>query len=258
MALFDPTHPDRDPRPVGDHHRRVHRSRRRPGRPILGAHGPEALARMTANSSPRCAIRRAWISRSRVRYVIWLGGVLRGDFGYSHRQWALRSSTRSSHDLGPASCSRASQRDRDRGRDPVWRDLGDQPVRQARLPAERVHDLSHQHPHLRPRPGGPLLFGVTLHGLPVGELYSLGKENDVMDRIAHLVLPATILGLANAAPSCATPARDARGDGQRIHHDGAVEGHRRPRRVGAARAPQCADPDHHADRHPAAATCRRP
>jgi peptide/nickel transport system permease protein len=43
------------------------------------------------------------------------------------------------------------------------------------------------------------LFGVTLKVLPVGELFTFGKEQDVVDRAAHIVLPALILGLANAA-----------------------------------------------------------
>jgi peptide/nickel transport system permease protein len=43
------------------------------------------------------------------------------------------------------------------------------------------------------------LFGVTLKVLPVGELFTFGKEQDVIDRAAHIVLPALILGLANAA-----------------------------------------------------------
>ena len=74
------------------------------------------------------------------------------------------------------------------------------------------------------------LFGVTLRWLPVGELYTFGKEGDVVDRIAHLVMPAAILGLANAAPLVPLHAlHDARGDGQRIHHDRALEGHRRPK-----------------------------
>jgi peptide/nickel transport system permease protein len=44
------------------------------------------------------------------------------------------------------------------------------------------------------------LFGVTLRWLPVGELFTFGKEGDVIDRLAHLAMPATILGLVNAAP----------------------------------------------------------
>lgn len=44
------------------------------------------------------------------------------------------------------------------------------------------------------------IFGVTLKVLPVGDLYTFGKENDIVDRLAHLTLPALILGLVNAAP----------------------------------------------------------
>ena len=43
------------------------------------------------------------------------------------------------------------------------------------------------------------LFGVTLKVLPVGELFTFGKEDDLVDRAAHIVMPAMILGLANAA-----------------------------------------------------------
>jgi peptide/nickel transport system permease protein len=44
------------------------------------------------------------------------------------------------------------------------------------------------------------LFGVSLKVLPVGELFTFGKEDDLVDRLAHLVMPAMILGLVNAAP----------------------------------------------------------
>jgi len=44
------------------------------------------------------------------------------------------------------------------------------------------------------------VFGVSLRLLPVGGMYTLGLEFDLGDRLGHLVMPATILGLANAAP----------------------------------------------------------
>jgi peptide/nickel transport system permease protein len=44
------------------------------------------------------------------------------------------------------------------------------------------------------------VFGVSLRLLPVGDLFTFGKEQDVVDRLAHLAGPALILGLANAAP----------------------------------------------------------
>jgi peptide/nickel transport system permease protein len=43
------------------------------------------------------------------------------------------------------------------------------------------------------------VFGVSLHWLPVGELFTFGKERDIVDRFAHLVMPGLILGLAQAA-----------------------------------------------------------
>jgi len=47
--------------------------------------------------------------------------------------------------------------------------------------------------------GALYLFGVTMKVLPVGELLTFGKEDDLVDRAAHVVLPAMVLGLANAA-----------------------------------------------------------
>ena len=44
------------------------------------------------------------------------------------------------------------------------------------------------------------VFGVSLRLLPVGGMYTLGLEFDLGDRLGHLAMPATILGLANAAP----------------------------------------------------------
>ncbi|MBM4197950.1 MAG: ABC transporter permease [Gammaproteobacteria bacterium] len=43
------------------------------------------------------------------------------------------------------------------------------------------------------------LLAVQLRLLPTGGLFSLGKEFDVGSRIQHVIMPATILGLANAA-----------------------------------------------------------
>lgn len=43
------------------------------------------------------------------------------------------------------------------------------------------------------------VFGVTLRVLPVGGMFTLGNEYDLGDRIAHLVMPATILGSVYAA-----------------------------------------------------------
>ena len=44
------------------------------------------------------------------------------------------------------------------------------------------------------------LFGVYLRILPTADIATLGAPPSLVDRLAHLVLPATILGLGNAAP----------------------------------------------------------
>ena len=44
------------------------------------------------------------------------------------------------------------------------------------------------------------LFGISWHLLPVSGLYTLGAPFSITDRLGHLIMPATILGLANAAP----------------------------------------------------------
>lgn len=43
------------------------------------------------------------------------------------------------------------------------------------------------------------LLAVSLRILPTGGLFTLGKEFDVGSRLSHVILPATVLGLANAA-----------------------------------------------------------
>jgi len=44
------------------------------------------------------------------------------------------------------------------------------------------------------------LLGVSWHVLPVSGLYTLGAPFSITDRLGHLIMPATILGLAYAAP----------------------------------------------------------
>ena len=62
------------------------------------------------------------------------------------------------------------------------------------------HDLPRQHADFRAGPRRPLPLRRDPALLPVGELFTFGKEDDIIDRVAHLVMPAMILGLANAAP----------------------------------------------------------
>ena len=135
-----------------------------------------------------------------VRYLIWLGGVLHGDFGYS------LVSGRPDRRRGPAApgpelhagIGRGS--DRDPGRHSVRGPVRGQPVRRIDYILSSITILVISTPTFVLGLIALFVFGVSLHWLPVGELFTFGKENDPIDRFAHLVLPATILGLANAAP----------------------------------------------------------
>lgn len=42
-------------------------------------------------------------------------------------------------------------------------------------------------------------FGVTLRIFPVGSIYSVGHENDILDRVWHLILPMIVLSLLQVA-----------------------------------------------------------
>jgi peptide/nickel transport system permease protein len=47
---------------------------------------------------------------------------------------------------------------------------------------------------------GIYVFGVYLHVLPTADIATFGEPFSIFDRIRHLLLPASILGFANAAP----------------------------------------------------------
>ncbi len=47
---------------------------------------------------------------------------------------------------------------------------------------------------------GIYVFAVSLNFLPAGGMFTLGADFSLADRLAHLVLPAAVLGLASAAP----------------------------------------------------------
>jgi len=47
---------------------------------------------------------------------------------------------------------------------------------------------------------GIYVFGVYLHVLPTADIATFGEPFSILDRLRHLLLPASILGFANAAP----------------------------------------------------------
>jgi peptide/nickel transport system permease protein len=170
-----------------------------PGDPVTARLDPEVLARLT---SADIEARRRELGLDQpipIRYARWLGDVLGGNLGYSivsGRPIAAEIATR----LGPsltlmvvaASIS-------------ILVGLPFGVVSAVNQYGRVDYTLSGFTIFLISTPTFVLglvalyLFGVTLKILPVGELFTFGKEDDIVDRAAHFVMPAMILGLANAA-----------------------------------------------------------
>jgi peptide/nickel transport system permease protein len=171
-----------------------------PGDPILARMDPEILSRMTDAQLDEIRRNLGLDQPIPVRYLVWLGGVVRGDFGYSivsGRPIIDEVVPR----LGPSLLLTVAAA-------LIAVIVG--------VPAGVISAIN-QYGKLDYLMSALTIgvistptfvlglvflftFGVSLHWLPVGELYTFGKENDILDRVAHLVMPATILGLVNAAP----------------------------------------------------------
>jgi peptide/nickel transport system permease protein len=172
-----------------------------PGDPLTARMDPETLARMQANPELLEARRRdlGLDQPLPVQYIRWLGGVLQGDLGYS-----VSSGRAIVDELGPRI-----------GPSLTLMLLAALIAVAFGLPAgilSAVHQygkvdylLSALTVLLVSTPTFVIgllaiyVFGVSLDWLPVGELMTVGKENDLVDRLSHYVLPAMILGLVNAA-----------------------------------------------------------
>ncbi len=172
-----------------------------PGDPLTARMDPEVLARMQENPELLEARRRelGLDQPLPVQYVRWLAGVVQGDLGY-----AISTGRPIMEEIGPRI-----------GPSLLLMLLAALVALAFGLPAgilSAVHQygkvdylLSALTVLLISTPTfvialvGIYVFGVSLRILPVGELYTVGKENDLVDRLAHFVLPALILGLVNAA-----------------------------------------------------------
>lgn len=172
-----------------------------PGDPLTARMDPEVLARLLANPELLEARRRelGLDQPLPIQYLTWLGGVLQGDLGY-----AISTGRPIADELAPRI-----------GPSLMLMFLAALVAIAFGLPAGILsavrqygkvdYLLSSLTVLLISTPTfvlglvGIYVFGVTLRVLPVGELYTVGKENDLLDRLAHFVLPALILGLVNAA-----------------------------------------------------------
>jgi len=172
-----------------------------PGDPLTARMDPETLARMQSHPEQLEAMRHqlGMDQPLPVQYLKWLGGVLHGDLGY-----AISTGRPIAAEIGPRI-----------GPSLILMLLAAIVALAFGLPAgilSAVHQygktdylLSSITVLLISTPTfvlgllGIYIFGVELNILPVGELVTIGKENDLVDRISHFILPALILGLVNAA-----------------------------------------------------------
>ncbi len=172
-----------------------------PGDPLISRMDPETLARMSANPEQLEAMRRqlGLDQPVPVQYLRWLEGVVQGDLGYS-----ISTGRAIVDEIGPRI-----------GPSITLMLLAALVALAFGLPAgilSAVHQygkldyaLSALTVFLVSTPTFVLglvaiyLFGVSLDWLPVGEMVTIGKEDDLLDRLSHYILPALILGLVNAA-----------------------------------------------------------
>jgi len=172
-----------------------------PGDPLLARMNPEALAQTAANPEllEKARERFGLNGPLPVQYWNWLTGVVQGDLGYS-------VSTRRPiiDEIGPR----------------IWPSLSLMIAASMfaiafGIPAGVIaavkqygradYILSGVTIVLISTPSFVIgllaiyIFGVNLGWLPVGELYTFGKEDDVIDRISHLILPGLVLGTFGAA-----------------------------------------------------------
>jgi peptide/nickel transport system permease protein len=170
-----------------------------PGDPVLARLDPEVLSRLTPAD---IEARRRELGLDQpipIRYIRWLGDVLQGNLGYSlvsGRPIAAEVGAR----LGPSLTLMVVA-----ATIALLVGLPFGVISAVKQYGRLDYTLSGFTIFMISTPTFVLglvalyLFGVTLKILPVGELFTFGKEHDIVDRAAHIVMPALILGLANAA-----------------------------------------------------------
>jgi peptide/nickel transport system permease protein len=173
-----------------------------PGDPLTARMDPTILAQLQRNPQ-LLQERRHELGLDQpvpVRYLVWLGGALQGDLGYSiqsHRPIAEEIAKRIPPTLALMSVAiliailvgiplgiLAALRPyskADYGMTTVTLGLSSVPTFVLGLAAIYI-------------------FAVWLDVLPSGGMQTLGKPNSIVDFGSHLLLPAMVLGLASAAP----------------------------------------------------------
>ena len=173
-----------------------------PGDPLTARLDPAILAELLRNPAALEA-RRHELGLDQpipVRYLVWLGGVVRGDFGYSiqsHRGVAAEIGARIPLTLVLMSTAIAIA---------VLLGIPFGILSALRQYSRLDYTLTTVTLFMSSTPSFVLglaaiyIFAVGLHLLPSGGVQTLGKPSTVPDFLSHLILPAFVLGLGAAAP----------------------------------------------------------
>jgi peptide/nickel transport system permease protein len=173
-----------------------------PGDPLTARLDPSLLAQMQRDPA-LLQQRRHELGLDQpvpVRYAVWLAGAVRGELGYSiqsHRPIAEEIGKRIPPTLALMATAIALAM-------LVGIPLG---VLSALRPYSRldyvlttITMLLSSAPTFVLGLAGIYLFAVWLHVLPSGGIQTLGRPNTILDFVGHLLLPASVVGLATAAP----------------------------------------------------------
>lgn len=172
-----------------------------PGDPLMARLDPGQLAELQRNPE-RLAERRRELGLDQpipVRYVVWLGGAIQGEFGYSiqsHRPIADEIIKRIPPTLALMGTAIAIAII-------VGVPFGVLSALRQYSPLDyaltTVTMLMTSTPSFVLGLAGIYVFAVWLDLVPSGGIQTLGKPFSVSDFVSHLILPAMVLGLTSAA-----------------------------------------------------------
>ncbi len=173
-----------------------------PGDPLLTSVNPEVLANLMSNPQLLEAERHRLGFDQPIfpnQYLTWLGNVIQGDFGFS-----LTSKRSIAHEIGSrlpqtillmsVSLTLALV---------IGISIG--VITAVRQYSKLDYGLNAVAIFLASTPVfvlgliGIYVFAVNLRWLPTGQVHTVGRT-DIADLIHHLILPATVLAIVNAAP----------------------------------------------------------
>jgi peptide/nickel transport system permease protein len=173
-----------------------------PGDPLTARLDPSVLAQIQSHPE-QLAARRAELGLDQplpVRYVVWLGGALRGDFGYSiqsHRPVAEEIAKRIAPTLGLMGVATLLA---------VFLGVPFGILSALRQYSRTDYAITTFTMLMTSTPTfvlglmGIYIFAVGIHALPTSGIQTLGRPFNIPDFLVHLTLPALVLGLSSAAP----------------------------------------------------------